>query len=136
MFSISSQPIETTPTPPASAVGAVVVFEGVVRDENEGQSVDSLEYEAMESLATKEGEKILAEALERFPVMSVNCVHRIGHLRIGEIAIRVVVLAGHRREAFEACQYIVDQVKSRVPIWKKEHYVSGSSEWINASPTP
>jgi molybdopterin synthase catalytic subunit len=133
VFSISSAPIESIPRSTAeSAVGATVVFEGIVRNTNEGHAVESLEYEAMESLACKEGARILDEAKAKFSVLSIECVHRVGHLKIGEIAIRVVVTSGHRREAFEACQLVVDEIKTRVPIWKKEHYVSGASEWINA----
>ncbi len=117
---------------PDSRAGAMVVFEGVVRDLNEGREVQSLEYEAMESLAAKEGAKIIREALAKFPILDAWCVHRVGHLRVGEIAIRVEVQAAHRSGAFAACQYIVDEVKARVPIWKKEHYADGDSEWIGS----
>lgn len=133
MFKISSTRIEDLDRPsPEKSAGATVVFEGTVRDSNDGHEVQSLEYEAMESLANKEGGIILQEAMEKFPVLSATCIHRVGHLQIGEIAIRAVVTAGHRKEAFAACQYIVDEVKSRVPIWKKEHFTNGESEWIGA----
>jgi molybdopterin synthase catalytic subunit len=134
MFILTLHPQEDVPrkTAPPDA-GATVVFEGIVRNNNEGRQVKSLEYEAMERLAVKEGMRIMQEAKEKFPILDGSCVHRVGHLQVGEIAIRVEVNAGHRKEAFAACQYIVDEVKSRVPIWKKEHYVDGSSEWINAA---
>lgn len=133
MFKISATRIEDLEKPSADvAAGATVVFEGTVRNINDGHEVKSLEYEAMESLANKEGASIIQEAMEKFPVLSATCIHRVGHLQIGEIAIRVVVTAGHRKEAFAACQYIVDEVKSRVPIWKKEHFTNGNSEWIGA----
>ena len=132
MFALTGTPIEKTSTPVSDHVGASVVFEGTVRNNNEGREVKSLEYEAMESLASKEGNRIIEEALVKFPIDCAECIHRIGHLQIGDIAIRVVVTSGHRKEAFAACQYIVDEVKARVPIWKKEHYSSGSSEWIGS----
>ena len=134
MFSLTRERIEGLAMPSASPQsGATVVFEGTVRDHNEGHAVERLEYESMENLACKEGERILAEALAKFPIDHAECVHRVGALEIGEIAIRVAVSAGHRKEAFAACQYIVDEVKARVPIWKKEHYAGGASEWINSS---
>jgi sulfur-carrier protein adenylyltransferase/sulfurtransferase len=113
------------------ACGGYASFEGWVRDHNEGQPVTRLEYEAFEPLAHKEGERVLAEALERFGVEHVSCVHRIGDLAIGEMAVWVGVSARHRHEAFLACRYIIDEVKHRLPIWKKEHYQSGDSGWVN-----
>lgn len=113
------------------ACGGYASFEGWVRNHNEGQSVTHLEYEAFESLALKEGERIIAEALERFGIAHAACVHRIGDLPIGEMAVWVGVTARHRHEAFLACRYIIDEVKHRVPIWKKEHYENGDSGWVN-----
>jgi len=114
-----------------SACGGFVAFEGWVRDHNEGRRVLRLEYEAFAPLAVREGERILAEARERFGVQHVHCAHRIGALGIGDIAVWVGVSAAHRGECFEACRYIIDEVKHRVPIWKKEHYESGDSGWVN-----
>ena len=113
------------------ACGGYASFEGWVRDHNEGQQVRHLEYEAFELLATREGERILAAALERFGVEHAACVHRVGDLQLGEMAVWVGVSARHRQEAFLACRYIIDEVKHRVPIWKKEHYVNGDSGWVN-----
>jgi molybdopterin synthase catalytic subunit len=132
-FSITTSPIEPSAESTNRGTGAVAIFEGIVRDNNDGRQVRSLEYEAMESLACKEGARILDEARQKFPIIDAQCIHRVGHLAIGDIAIRVVVKSGHRKEAFEACAYIVDEVKSRVPIWKKEHYVDGSTDWIGAN---
>ena len=131
-FTISSSPIGPREQETSAKVGAIVVFEGCVRDNNEGNQVLSLEYEAMESLACKEGNRIIEEAMRNFPIESAECIHRVGHLKLGDIAVRVIVTAGHRKEAFAACSYIIDEVKSRVPIWKKEHYVDGSSDWIGS----
>ncbi len=114
-----------------AGAGACAAFEGWVRDFNEGRQVTGLEYEAFAALAVKEGERIADEALARFPVKRVLCVHRLGSLGIGELAVWVGVSSAHRGEAFEACRYIIDEVKHRVPIWKKEHYQSGDSGWVN-----
>jgi molybdopterin synthase catalytic subunit len=113
------------------ACGGYAAFEGWVRDHNEGAPVRRLEYEAFEALAVREGERILAEAVERFGVARVACAHRLGELAVGELAVWVGVSAPHRDEAFRACRYIIDEVKHRLPIWKKEHYLSGDSGWVN-----
>jgi len=111
--------------------GGFTCFEGWVRDHNEGQQVTHLEYEAFEALGVREGERIIAEACRLYGVSQALCVHRIGDLELREIAVWVGVAAAHRDEAFKACRYIIDEVKHRVPIWKKEHYVSGDSGWVN-----
>jgi molybdopterin synthase catalytic subunit len=113
--------------------GACVTFEGWVRNRNEGQPVLSLEYEAYAPLAEKEGARILAEARERFALLGAACVHRVGHLQLGEMAVWVGVTAAHRGAAFDACRYIIDEAKARVPVWKKEHYASGATAWINCA---
>jgi adenylyltransferase/sulfurtransferase len=113
------------------AHGGYAAFEGWVRNHNEGIAVTALEYEAFEALAVKEGERIIAEACERFDVSVARCVHRLGELALGDVAVWVGVSAPHRDEAFRACRYIIDEVKHRVPIWKKEHYVNGDSGWVN-----
>lgn len=113
------------------AAGGYAAFEGWVRNHNEGLAVTRLEYEAYEALAIKEGERILDEAHKRFPILHASCIHRLGVLEIGGLAVWVGVSAIHRDEAFAACRYIIDEVKHRVPIWKKEHYVNGDSGWVN-----
>lgn len=113
------------------ACGGYTSFEGLVRNHNEGMNVRHLEYEAFEPLAIKEGERIVAEAIERFGIEHAACIHRIGDLAIGEMAVWVGAAARHRDEAFRACRYIIDEVKHRVPIWKKEHYENGDSGWVN-----
>lgn len=113
------------------ACGGYATFEGWVRDHNEGERVRRLEYEAFEALAVREGERILAEASARFGIAHAACAHRLGELAVGELAVWVAVSAAHRHEAFIACRYIIDEVKHRLPIWKKEHYVSGDSGWVN-----
>jgi len=111
--------------------GGYVSFEGWVRDHNEGREVTGLEYEAFQELAVKEGERIVAEALRRFGVKHALCIHRVGSLSVGDMAVWVGVSSAHRGEAFDACRFIIDEVKHRLPIWKKEHYRSGDSGWVN-----
>lgn len=111
--------------------GAWVGFEGRVRNRNEGRDVERLEYEAYAPLAEKEGERIIAEARKRWPIIAARCVHRTGMLEVGECAVWVGVVSPHRDEAFAACRYIIDEVKLRLPIWKKEHYADGDSGWVN-----
>ncbi|MEQ8206801.1 MAG: molybdenum cofactor biosynthesis protein MoaE [Woeseia sp.] len=113
------------------AAGAYAGFEGWIRNHNEGQSVLRLEYEAYAPLAIKEGERVIEEALAKFDVLHARCVHRTGLLEIGDCAVWVGVSAAHRDAAFDACRYIIDQVKVRLPIWKKEHYTNGDTGWVN-----
>jgi molybdopterin synthase catalytic subunit len=112
------------------AAGGYVAFEGWIRNENEGQEVLRLEYEVYEPLAIKEGEKIIAEAKAKYPILHADCVHREGLLELGDCAVWVGVSSAHRDEAFAACRYIIDEIKVRLPIWKKEHYVNGDSGWV------
>jgi molybdopterin synthase catalytic subunit len=113
------------------AAGAYCSFEGWIRNHNEGQNVLRLEYEAYEPIATSEGEIIIRQAMNEFPFLHAQCVHRTGMLDIGECAVWVGVSSPHRDEAFQACRMIIDEVKIRLPIWKKEHYVDGHSGWVN-----
>jgi sulfur-carrier protein adenylyltransferase/sulfurtransferase len=133
-FRFSATPLEESSLRAALSdptCGGYAAFEGWVRDHNEGRRVRRLEYEAFEPLAIREGERIIAEAIARFGVEHAACVHRIGALEIGENAVWVGVTARHRDEAFRACRYIIDEVKHRLPIWKKEHYEDGDSGWVN-----
>jgi molybdopterin synthase catalytic subunit len=119
-----------------STAGACVTFEGWVRDHNDGEAVQALEYEAHVGLAEKEGARIVGEALQRFAVTAVHCEHRVGKLAIGDCAVWVGVSADHRGAAFDACRYVIDETKARVPIWKKEHYASGATGWVNCATRP
>ena len=113
--------------------GAFASFEGWVRDHHGGRAVLGLRYEAYAALAETEGERILAEAVQRFGIVDAACIHRTGELAIGELAVWVGASAGHRGPAFDACRWIIDEVKSRVPIWKHERYVGGETEWLHPS---
>lgn len=110
--------------------GAFVAFEGRVRDHNEGRAVASLAYESYAALAHAEAAAILAEAHGRFPLLSVRCVHRVGTLAVGEVAVWVGVVAAHRDAAFDGCRYVIDELKGRVPIWKKETYLDATTDWV------
>ena len=133
-FSFSERPFEVAALQQGLAdatCGGYASFEGWVRNHNEGLPVTRLEYEAFVELAVREGERIIDEARAKFGVEDAACVHRVGDLAIGDLAVWVGVSARHRDEAFRACRYIIDEVKHRVPIWKKEHYVNGDSGWVN-----
>jgi molybdopterin synthase catalytic subunit len=111
--------------------GAFASFEGLVRDHNDGRAVHGLHYEAHPKLAMAEGEAIMAEALQQFAIVDARCVHRIGELAIGDLAVWVGVSSAHRDAAFDACRWIIDTVKMRVPIWKHERYVEGDANWLH-----
>ncbi|MEM8982457.1 MAG: molybdenum cofactor biosynthesis protein MoaE [Pseudomonadota bacterium] len=111
--------------------GGFVSFEGWVRNHNEGQTVLQLEYEVYSPIAISEGERIITEAKQRFDIVAALCQHREGVLALGDMAVWVGVAAAHRGPAFDACQYIINNVKTRLPIWKKEYYDSGDSGWVN-----
>ncbi len=116
-----------------STAGACVTFEGWVRNHNDGEAVQALEYEAHQAIAEKEGARIVAEAVTRYAVTAVHCEHRVGKLAIGDCAVWVGVSADHRGAAFDACRYVIDETKARVPIWKKEHYAGGATGWVNCA---
>lgn len=113
--------------------GGYASFEGWVRNHHEGQAVDRLIYEAYPDLAVAEGNQVIDEALARFDIKAALCVHRTGELKIGELAVWVGVSAAHRDAAFRACRYIIDEIKQRVPIWKKEFYTDGTHAWVNCA---
>lgn len=128
------EPIDLAGLTPANPCdGALCLFVGVVREENEGRRVSYLEYEAYEEMALPLMAEIAAEAHRRWPVTDVRLVHRLGRLEIGEPSVAVAVVSPHRREAFEACRYAIDTLKARVPIWKKEHYADGAL-WLEGGP--
>jgi len=113
-----------------TSAGGFVCFEGWVRDHNQGKSVTKLAYEAYTQLAIKEGNRIIAEAEEKYDIKKAICTHRVGLLEIGDMAVWVGVSAAHRDAAFKACRFILDQVKARVPIWKNESWTDGESGWV------
>lgn len=136
-FTIADQPFDIAPLRErvlSTRAGAYASFEGWVREVNDGRPVSALTYEAYKALAEREGETILAEAMQRFTIIEAVAVHRVGRLQLGELAVWVGVSAGHRDAAFAACRWIIDEVKSRVPIWKHEHYADGDAGWLHPEP--
>jgi molybdopterin synthase catalytic subunit len=113
------------------ACGAVATFLGVVREQHDGRSVRGLSYEAYPAMALEEMRAIAQEAQARFGPCEIAIVHRTGDLRIGEASVAVAVGAPHRGLAFDACEYAIDELKRRVEIWKKEHYVDGDAAWVD-----
>lgn len=111
--------------------GAYVQFDGWVRDHNEGQQVLRLEYEVYEPLAVKEGNRVIEKAIERFGLSKARGIHRSGLMELSDVAVVIGVSSPHRDAAFDACRYIIDQIKVRLPIWKKEYYANGQAEWVN-----
>lgn len=109
--------------------GAVVLFLGTVRDFADGKPSESLDYEAYEPMALKCLEEIRDRAKERWDLGSLAMIHRLGHLELGEISVAVCAASAHRPEAFQACQFVMEELKKFVPIWKKENRPSGESEW-------
>jgi adenylyltransferase/sulfurtransferase len=134
VFIIDEKPIEREAFARSlsnNKAGALTIFEGWVRDHNDGKSVQSLEYQVYPELALKVGEEILAETKLKYNIHDVKCTHRFGHLKLGDIAVCVGVTASHRDEAFKAARYVIDEIKHRLPMWKKEHYVDSPSEWVS-----
>lgn len=135
MFALSAAPIDAAALRARldhPAAGAACVFEGVVRDHNEGRAVRGLRYEAYAELAQAEGARIVAAAQARWPLLAVAVVHRTGELAIGDLAVWVGVAAAHRAAAFEACRFLIDETKTRVPIWKHEAYADGGgARWLH-----
>ncbi len=132
MFEILTTPVNTAKVLASvedPTCGGLVLFEGRVRNHHLGRDVLRLEYEAYQRLAESEGAAIIEEAKARFEIHAAACTHRIGVLEIGDIAVVVAVSSAHRDAAFDACRYIIDALKVRVPIWKRETYADGSVEW-------
>lgn len=132
LFRLSSEPIASVPPfAVAGSTGALVTFDGIVRDNNDGRPVHELEYSSYAVLAEREGERIVADARERFGLDHAACIHRVGALAVGEVAVRVWAAAPHREAAFAACVFIIDEVKAHVPIWKHERYADGEERWLD-----
>jgi len=110
--------------------GAALLFWGVVRNQNEGRPVSHLEYSAYAEMAERMMRRIGEEAIARFGVGEVRVAHRVGTLAIGEASVAIAVASPHRAEAYEASRYVIEELKRRVPVWKREGYVDGESEWV------
>ncbi len=115
--------------------GAVVVFDGIVRNHTRGRRTLYLDYEAYEEMATRQMNELAAQALAKFAIRHVTIAHRLGHLEIGETSVLIIVASAHRGAAFEACRWVIDTLKQTVPIWKKETFVDGAV-WAPGEPFP
>jgi molybdopterin synthase catalytic subunit len=130
---LTSQPIDLTALATSITApdrGALVTFTGLVRDHHAQRAVVSLGYSAYAPMAEKICGEIVAEAAARWPVQ-VTVAHRLGELAIGDTAVAVAVAASHRGVAFDACRWVIDELKSRVPIWKRERYTDGTEAWVD-----
>jgi molybdopterin synthase catalytic subunit len=135
-FQLSSTPLEGIDLRKgfvSPRAGAFNCFEGRVRDSHEGKTAVALEYEAYAPLCENEARKIFQEARNAFDIIDVKAVHRTGKLRVGETAVWIGVLAAHRNDSFKACRYVIDELKKRLPVWKKEYYSDGDSGWVCCS---
>ena len=133
MFRVTTEPLDVQQVHnlvKSPADGAVVTFDGIVRNHFDGREVRYLEYEAYAAMAEKKMAEIAAEVQIKFAVGDVAMVHRIGRLEIGESSILIAIAAPHRQPAFEACAYAMDRVKQEVPVWKKEFFADGESHWV------
>ena len=110
--------------------GATVLFLGTVRDVNEGQPVTALDYSAYGSMAERELAGIVAEAAEKFGTSDIVVEHRTGSLGLGDVSVAIAVAHPHRGAAYDASRYVIEELKKRLPIWKREHYASGQQEWV------
>jgi MoaE-MoaD fusion protein len=137
-IALTSEPIDAEKLAAAAklgADGAVVVFDGIVRDNTRGRKTLYLDYEAYEEMALKQMSELAAQAREKFNVRHVTLVHRLGRLEIGETSVLIVVASAHRGAAFDACRWVIDTLKKTVPIWKKETFVDGAV-WADGEPFP
>jgi len=134
MIEITEAPIDhaaLTDRVRSNLAGAVCTFLGTVREMTGERRTASLEYEAYPEMAAKKLAELEAEARARWPILDAALVHRVGHLDLGEISVVVAVSCPHRRQAFEACQWLIDTLKEVVPIWKKEVWADGHEEWVH-----
>jgi len=120
----------------SNKAGAIVLFVGTTRELTDGRQTSSLDYECYPEMAKKKLVELESEARSRWPVIECTIVHRLGHLELGEASIAIAVSCPHRKDAFEAGQWLIDTIKQVVPIWKKENWADGSSEWVHPGMEP
>lgn len=119
----------------APEVGAILLFLGVVRDHNDGAAVNGITYDAYDEMATKVLAEIAGEAAQRLGSDRVAVVHRVGELAIGDVSVAIAASSPHRAESFDATRYVIEEIKKRLPVWKKEHYVESESKWLEGEDT-
>lgn len=116
--------------------GAALLFVGVVRNHADGRAVSGMRYDAYVEMAGKELRSIAAEAAVRLGTDRVAVEHRIGELGIGDVSVAIAVSSPHRAESFDAARYVIEEIKKRLPVWKKEHYFDGTAEWVEGTVPP
>src|SRR6187397_3530634 len=116
--------------------GAISIFLGTVRNSNEGRDVNGIDYSAYDAMAVAEMNRIVDEATQRFEDVAILLIHRTGTLRVGDVSVAIACAHAHRSPALDANRYVIEQLKRRVPIWKREHYLDGTSEWVDPSGRP
>ena len=134
MIQLTDQPIDVPAVVDAArstAAGAVVVFLGTVRRTTDGRETDSLDYECYPEMAEKKLAELETEARKKWPLIECAMVHRVGRLDVGQTSVAVAASSPHRREAFEAAEWLIDRIKQVVPIWKKENYADDTSDWVH-----
>ena len=134
MIQLVEKPIDTTEVLNSVAgnlAGAVVLFLGTTREVTGGRQTESLDYECYADMAEKKLAELEAQARERWPIVEVTIVHRLGHLELGEASIAIAVSTPHRDDAFKAGKWLIDTIKQVVPIWKKENWADGTSQWVH-----
>jgi molybdopterin synthase catalytic subunit len=138
MILLTHKPIDPaalTESVRSTSAGAVVLFLGTVREMTNGRQTVALDYEAFPQMAQAQLEELLAEARREWPIVNAGIVHRLGHLDLGDISVAVAVSTPHREQAFAAGKFLIDRLKEVVPIWKKENWADGSTEWVHPGAT-
>jgi len=139
MIDLSTDPIDAQDVlrrVASPAAGAVVLFLGTVREFSAGRRTLALDYQCYPAMARKQLAELEAEARRRWPIVECAIVHRLGHLELGEVSVAVAVSTAHRQAAFAAGQWLIDTLKETVPIWKKENWADGTSEWVHPGVEP
>ncbi len=134
MIRLTHDPIDYTASTEAvrsHAAGAVMLFLGTVRELTDGRQTLALDYEAYPEMATSKMQELADEARRRWPVLALEMIHRLGRLELGDISISIALSCPHRKEAFAAGQFLIDEFKRVVPIWKKENWADGTTEWVH-----
>ena len=131
---LTSQPIDVTALIreiSADDRGAVTIFLGTVRNSNDGRPVNGIDYSAYDAMAVAEMTRIVDEACGKFRGVAIAVEHRIGTLQVGDVSVAIACAHAHRAQALDANRYVIEELKRRVPIWKREHYLDGTSEWVD-----
>jgi len=139
MIKLTREPIDyatLTESVRSPQAGAVVLFLGTVREMTNGRQTVALDYEAYPQMAEAKMTELEQQAREKWPVVATSMVHRLGHLELGDISVAVAVSAPHRQQAFHAGRFLIDELKARVPIWKKENWADGTTEWVHPGAGP